>query len=312
MNNNHNLKIMSFNIAAETLCLNNNSQIIVQIVKSVNPDILGIQEINCHNETTNEYTNSNLYEQISKTMKYFYKLNENTHTAIFSKLPISDTSPKFKGIIVKRNNDLIGVFNIHLTDEPYQPYQIAKIPYGDYPFVNSETEAIEYAKNARSKTIQDLLAEIKFTKEKYNLSTIIILGDFNEPSHRDWTTQMANISIHPFKIEFPSVKYFEDNGFVDSFRHVYPNPLTNNGFTWPTPNKYSVKETLEDRIDYILVKSKNMKIIDADIIGEKEFKIWPSDHRACVCILSPNSKDYYEKYVKYKLKYFKLKKHLKN
>jgi exodeoxyribonuclease-3 len=308
MDSDHIIKIMSFNIAAETLCLNNNSRIIIRIIKSVNPDILGIQEINCHDETTNVYTNINLYKEIACAMKYFYELNEITHTVIFSKMPIIDTSANFKGMIVKKDDMFIAILNIHLIDEPYQPYQVAKIPYGDYPFVSSEPEAIEQAKKARGETIQEIYTDIKLMEEKYNLSSVIVLGDFNEPSHRDWTTETANAGIHPLKIEFPSVKYFEDAGFIDSFRFMYPNPLTVNGFTWPTANKYSVKEALEDRIDYILVKSQNMKIIGAGIIGETEFESWPSDHRACVCILSTNDINYFDKYIKYKSKYLKFKK----
>jgi hypothetical protein len=64
---------------------------------------------------------------------------------------------------------------------------------------------------------------------------------------------------------------------------------------------------VEDRIDYILVKGDYMKILDAGIIGEKEFKNWPSDHRACICVIGIGS-DYYTKYLKYKNKYLKLKK----
>lgn len=306
MDSNNILKIMSFNIAAETLCLNNNSQIIINIVKSINSDILGIQEINCHNEITNEYTNIYLYEQIAKEMKYFYEFNQTTHTVIFSKMPIIDVSPIFKGIIIKINDASIGIFNIHLTDEPYQPYQIAKIPYGDYPFIDSELEAIEQAKMARNKNILEIIEEIKLIEKKHNLSTIVVLGDFNEPSHRDWTNETKNAKLHPLKIEFPSVKLFENNNFVDSFRYIYPNPVINNGFTWPTSNKYSEKETIQDRIDFILIKTNNMKIINAYIVGEKEFKTWPSDHRACICVLRIDNINYYNKYVKYKLKYLKL------
>ena len=198
-----NIKIMSFNIAAETLCTNNNHQVIISIIKTINPDILGIQEINCHNEITNQYTNIELYELISKELKYNYKNNKQPQTVIFSKYPIIDTDNNYKGIVVKKNNKLIAIFNIHLTDEPYQPYQIAKIPYGNYPFVESEQEAIVQANLARATDIQNVLSNIQSIESKYSLDAIIVLGDFNEPSHRDWTSQSVSAGLHPLKVEFP-------------------------------------------------------------------------------------------------------------
>ena len=300
-----NIKIMSFNIAAETLCINNNHQVIISIIKSINPDILGIQEINCHNETTNKYTNIELYKTIAEKFNYNYKVNDETHTVIFSKYPIIDTSENYKGVVIKNNNELIAIFNIHLTDEPYQPYQIAKIPYGNYPFIESEQEAIKQASIARSADINNILTDIKLIEDKYNPTCIIVLGDFNEPSHRDWTSQTVSAGIHPLKVEFPSVRKFESNGFIDSFRYVNPDPVKNPGFTWPTPNRYSDNEELSDRLDFILVKG-SVEIANGEIIGELDFDIWPSDHRACLCTLSVKNY-YYKKYLKYKNKYLELK-----
>jgi exonuclease III len=140
------------------------------------------------------------------------------------------------------------------------------------------------------------LAEIKYTEQTHTLSCVIVLGDFNEPSHRDWTTNAVDAKIHPIKVEFPSVKTFESSGFIDSFRDRHPDPVRTPGFTWPTPNRYSKSEIVEDRIDYILVKGSYLKVLDASIIGEKEFKPWPSDHRSCICVLSLGN-NYYKKYL---------------
>lgn len=292
------LKIMTFNISAETLCLNNNSKNIIDIIKNINPDILGIQETKCHDEIKNIYTDIKLYDLISKELDFSYEFNDKTHTVIFTKYPIIYSTEKYKGIIIKIQNNNIGIFNIHLTDEPYQPFQILNITYGDYPFINSEQEAINQAKLARREEIQKILNEINEIDKKYNLNAIIVLGDFNEPSHRDWTDKAVMAGIHPLSVEFPSVKYFEDNGFIDTYRHLYPDNIKFPGSTWPTNSKDK-----NDRIDYILVKSNIFEITEANIIGEKNFALWPSDHRACVCAID-NSK---YKYKKFKNKYLKLK-----
>lgn len=289
---------MTFNISAETLCLNNNSKNIISIIKKINPDILGIQETKCHNEINNIYTDIKLYDLISKELEYNYEFNEAMHTVIFSKFPIIECSTLYKGTIIKVKNNYIGIFNIHLTDEPYQPYQILNIPYGNYPFIDSEQEAIKQANLARKEEIFKILNEIEEINKKYILAATIVLGDFNEPSYRDWTVEAVTAGIHPLKVEFPSVKHFEENAFIDSYRHLYPDNVIFPGSTWPTNSKDK-----NDRIDYILVKSNIFEISKADIIGEKEFRSWPSDHRACVCVID-NSK---YKYKKFKSKYIKLK-----
>ena len=289
------IKIMSFNISAENLCLHNNSKKVLAIIKNENPDILGIQETFCHNEETNKYSDINLYNQISEELHYSCALNEKHHIVIFSKFPIIHISPIYKGIIINYYNNIIGIFNIHLTDEPYQPFQLNNIEYGDYPFITTEEEAIMYAKNARQTDIINFINEIELMNSKYNLSTTIVLGDFNEPSHRDWTNKVANDKFRPIKVEFPSIKYFETKDFIDSYRHIYPIVNIENDYTWPTNDTYKIK----DRIDYILVKSNNFFIKNAEIIGEKNYDDWPSDHRACICTIE----NYYNKYIKYKKKY---------
>jgi len=52
-----------------------------------------------------------------------------------------------------------------------------------------------------------------------------------------------------------------------------------------------------------MIELNIFEITEANIIGEKNFALWPSDHRACVCAID-NSK---YKYKKFKNKYLKLK-----
>jgi hypothetical protein len=59
------IKIMSFNIEAETLCNNTNSINILNIIKIQMPEILGIQEIFCigkNKDGLNLYQNCIRYE----------------------------------------------------------------------------------------------------------------------------------------------------------------------------------------------------------------------------------------------------------
>src|SRR6185437_14126078 len=88
---------------------------------------------------------------------------------------------------------------------------------------------------------------------------VIIAGDFNEPSHRDWTTETRNLSDHNGAIvRWPVTSKLEEHGFVDAYRAEYPNPITHPGYTFPANNLDKEPKDIttapladeRDRIDY--------------------------------------------------------------
>jgi exonuclease III len=113
-----------------------------------------------------------------------------------------------------------------------------------------------------------------------------VFGDFNEPSHRDWTESAVKAGLQPLAVPFPTVKAIEAKGFVDTFRAIYPDPATKPGFTWTPTSDPTSKDDHHDRIDFALAKGATLTVETAGIVGEKapEADIvvtpWPSDHRA--------------------------------
>ena len=113
-----------------------------------------------------------------------------------------------------------------------------------------------------------------------------VFGDFNEPSHRDWTESAVKAGLQPLVVPFPTVKAIEDKGFVDTFRAIYPDAGAKPGMTWTPTSEPTAKDDHHDRIDFALARAKDLQVISAGIVGEKapEADIvvtpWPSDHRA--------------------------------
>ena len=55
---------------------------------------------------------------------------------------------------------------------------------------------------------------------------VFLTGDFNEPSHLDWTTAAANAKLCPLPVTWPSSKAVVDAGFVDAYEWVEaPNTI---------------------------------------------------------------------------------------
>jgi exonuclease III len=113
-----------------------------------------------------------------------------------------------------------------------------------------------------------------------------VFGDFNEPSHRDWTEAAVKAGRQPLVVAYPTVKAIEDKGFIDTFRAVFPDPAAKPGFTWTPTSDPAATDDHHDRIDFVLARAKTLQVQEAGIVGEKSPEAdivvtpWPSDHRA--------------------------------
>lgn len=184
------------------------------------------------------------------------------------------------------------VFSLHLPSHPYQPYQLLGIRPGwhkhtnDIVFIKTEAEAIQWAKKARGANIAALLEQINNLPDKDAL--VFVVGDFNEPSHLDWTEAAAKSGRHPIKVEYPTSLAMRHAGFGDSYRMIYPDEMEKPGLTWSTKYKDDDPTTHHDRIDFVYFKGKGLQVKDVKIVGENEANAdivvapYPSDHRAVV------------------------------
>lgn len=203
----------------------------------------------------------------------------------FSRYPIVATSSTGAGVRIDVEGTPVAVFNIHLNDYPYQPYQAVGIEYGGAPFTADPAELVEAARMARGEAIDSLRQELSFAE---GAALTVVAGDFNEPSHRDWSAAAAESGRHPVAVDFPSVLALEKLGFVDTWRAAHPDEMASPGFTWtPLTPTESTREH-HDRIDYVLVRGASARVKNAWIVGESAdnadivVRPWPSDHRAVV------------------------------
>ena len=192
------------------------------------------------------------------------------------------------------------IFTLHLASNPYQPYQLLSIrpkwhKHRDTPFIKTETEAIAAAKKTRGSEIATLLLQINSLPDKE--APVFIVGDFNEPSHLDWTNKAAKSGRHPIKVAYPTSLEMTRAGFKDAWRTIYPDEMRNPGFTWSPMYKTDDPTTHHDRIDFVYFKGKGVEVIDTKIVGESKENAdivvvpYPSDHRAVVASFSlPNQK----------------------
>ena len=235
------LKVMSFNAWGAGMNDDRPVEDTVAVIRRINPDILGLQEERAEAPVCSgavcPATGSGRATEIARQLGYHVYLQDQQNdalwaNAIISRYPIISSTQNALGVVLQIGDRRVGVFNIHATDFPYQPYQALSIEYDEAPFLQSEVELVAAAEKARGAAISLLLQDIATLED---VDAIFITGDFNEPSHRDWTQRAADLGVHPLRVAYPSTRRLENAGFVDTYRARYPDEIDHPGFTW-TPH----------------------------------------------------------------------------
>lgn len=170
------------------------------------------------------------------------------------------------------------VGNVHLAPFPYGPYDLR-----DDPSL-TERELIQTATDARLGQTANALASLDTPLAAGD--PVFLLGDFNEPSHLDWTQAAADAGHHlGAAVAWPSSQLVEVEGLVDTYRALVPDEVANLGETW-TPDP--ARDEVHDRIDFLYHAGTDVEPLEVAIVGEsREFadivvSPYPTDHRAVV------------------------------
>tara|TARA_R110002072_G_scaffold25443_6_gene85214 strand:+ start:175092 stop:176177 length:1086 start_codon:yes stop_codon:yes gene_type:complete len=157
--------------------------------------------------------------------------------------------------------------------------------------------------SSRDDALRAFVAYVK--REKLGRRAVILAGDFNECSHLDWTEATRDLFSHNgVVIEWQNSLLLQKSGFRDSWRELYPNPVTHPGATWPSPawqrdsTSWAAMVDERDRIDFIYHNARGLQAQRAWIVGSPHYYVknelrapktedafalaeiaWPSDHK---------------------------------
>ena len=276
------LTVMSYNICRGGTMRGQQLSQTAKVIQEANADVVGVQE-------TRSPRGDNA-EKLAALLGWNFHFDRKAKNCILTPHKIVEYQNGACKIELKSGPELY-LFNLHLPSNPYQPYQLLSIrpkwyKHWDTPFIKTEAEAIAHAKDARGREIATLLAQIRSLPDQD--APIFVVGDFNEPSHLDWTNRAARIGRHPAKVMFPSSLEMAKEGFLDAWRVAHPNEMTHPGFTWSPLTKADDPEDHHDRIDFVYFRGKGVKLKAANNAGENRDNAdivvspYPSDHRAIV------------------------------
>jgi endonuclease/exonuclease/phosphatase family metal-dependent hydrolase len=276
------LGVMSYNIhRGGVVMLKQPLSQTAKVIRLAKADIVGIQETRSPRGDT--------LEDLAKLLGWNHDMGKGSK--ILTRYEIVESL--YSGVKVKLDSGRHAyVFNVHLSSHPYQPYQLLEIRpkwhkhTNNITFIKTEAEAIEWAKKARGAEIAKVLRQVKSIPDKE--VPVFVVGDFNEPSHLDWTEVAAKAGRHPIKVAYPTSTEMAKAGFSDSYRKIYPDEMKNPGLTWSPAYKAGDPRTHHDRIDFVYYKGNGLEVNDVKVVGENKENAdmvvapYPSDHRAVV------------------------------
>lgn len=288
------LRVMSYNIWGGGANEGKGIEETVAAIKAAGADVVGLQETRLESDPcTAEHcpaVGDSVAPAIAAALGW-YVYDQKTENvalwanAVISRYPIGPASPNDLGVSLDVNGKTVWIFNIHLDDEPYQPYQLLDIEYGPAPFIKTEAEAVKFATQTRGPALGLLMADMELAKEAV---AVFVTGDFNEPSLHDWTAEAVAAGNHPVPVKWPTTGRLVEAGFIDAYRAVWPDPVAKPAYTWTPSYEETATDDHPDRIDFVLARGVGLAVTKAAIVGEDGPRSdivvmpWPSDHRAVV------------------------------
>lgn len=139
--------------------------------------------------------------------------------------------------------------------------------------------------NRRIDEINGILASIRKEIAEADEIPLVIGGDFNGHSHRDWTDAAKSLKgHHGLVVPWPVSKAMAAAGFADTFRDLNPDVVKNYGYSWARPGSVADYE----RIDFIYSKGAKLRPVASEVFHAlwhkpftwrgKDYASFPSDH----------------------------------
>ncbi|EGT42461.1 hypothetical protein CAEBREN_01371 [Caenorhabditis brenneri] len=251
-------RMMSYNAWNSGSHVNDGERKILKHIASVNPDVILLQE-----------TPADFAKQFVKKLasSWVGVLSDAGRAVLTRHSFVSNTEFSISGgtgiKIQLLNGNITAVWSMHLSYNFYDPY----------------------------KTLDKRITKLeRITNVEYSF---FVGSDFNFPSHLDWTDQTKERD-RGYIVEWLATKLLEQAGFVDTYRKVHPNALTDPGLIHMVSSHEIQYRTRmnepQDRNDFLFYEGPIIAEKCETYYGNKnedltqnvEDNDYPSDHAAVV------------------------------
>ncbi len=238
---------------------------VIEAIRLAAPDVVGLEEGE-HNT-----------HPIAQALGWY----ASERMQIVSRYPLIDP-PGGNGVYIfvqLAPGKVAALMNVHLPSDPYGPYLVRD--------GGTAAELLALEQSVRLPAIHDQLRELPGLLAAG--IPVFLTGDFNSPSHLDWTTAVAAVRpVVRFPFDWPVSRALAGAGFRDAYRAVHPDPVAVPGFTWTPGGPETVRDEVHDRIDWVLAAGPAVPRASTIVgeIGNPDVGVavspYPTDHRGVV------------------------------
>lgn len=317
------IRVLAINTWLNGTSVSGGLRMVADIVTATRANVVILTESNA--SATNSVANT-----LTNAGTKFYAAST-SDTGIISQFPISESTSMgwMTKAVITAGGIQIATYAAHLNYKYYATYLPRgygagndtgefsgwnKLPGG--PVTDVAKVQLNNMNSGRPQAITNFINDAALEQAKGR--SIILGGDFNEPSTLDWTDAAKNLFDHNgVVIPWETTRRLQQAGFVDSYRSRYPDPVTHPGFTWPSDNPAKSPSQLtwapaadeRDRIDYIFTDgASKLSLTEAGIVGPRSTIVrnqrvtetsqdnfivsptsWPTDHKAVLAVYQINT-----------------------
>lgn len=216
---------------------------------------------------------------IADQLKWNYYQGKSAHLCVISKFPIEKTyyhsSWNGVGARLKTTSGDIVVWSCWLDYKA----NLKRYVYNTENPTLAGALACETTQSSRAKQTKSLFSSFKKHSHLDADVPVIIGGDWNSPSHLDYTEANKHLN-KGLVIPIPSSVIFEENGFLDAYREFYPDVVKHPGNTWSPLYQRVEDEQRIDRLYFKSTRSKKITVNSVEILPKQlENKSIPSAKR---------------------------------
>ncbi|WP_294596899.1 endonuclease/exonuclease/phosphatase family protein [uncultured Rikenella sp.] len=282
------LRVLQLNIWQEGTSVPDGYAALVDEIAYADADFVMLSEVRNYRDTR---FCDRIVESLRAKGKMYYSF-KSKDSGLLSRFPISDSvtifpekddhGSMYKLVATLPKGQKVSVYTTHLDYRNCAYYRVrgydgstwAELPEPDTDLASILADNVA---SQRDDAIRLFIADAARDAAAGHL--ILLGGDFNEPSHLDWTEATKDSADHRgMVVPWTVTTLLDGAGYADTYRVKYPNPVTHPGYTYPADCPgvemrqllWAPKADERERIDFIFYRpDKRMKLKEVTIFGPR-------------------------------------------
>jgi endonuclease/exonuclease/phosphatase family metal-dependent hydrolase len=237
------LRVMVWNALHGANDVTNGAEKALKIIRETKPDIVLLQESYDINDERPK-----LGAWLASELGWNQYQGESAHLCILTPLEVETTffHHAWHGVGAKvrdaKGREFLA-WSIWIDYQAYITYALRENP----AITDEALLDLERVGSNRLNQANAIIEHLRDTGQLKADIPLLVGGDWNCPSHLDWTVDTTRVYKRRRALPLPVSKAMETAGFTDTFRELYPNPVQHPGITWSPMFRF--KGEGEDQVD---------------------------------------------------------------